>query len=308
MPGSSYRQWLRTEGRESSAAELEAYLVLEARAEGWLTEFKLAASEPDFALREAVAALHNALGGEVFLGVTDAGRVEGSPATLERINETLRQPRAPQAPWRVTDLLQVTGNTTRVQAPDERRWAYVIEVRPSDLPAFVWDLPSGLTLPIRSGSDTILLDAATAIEWYTRRRRGDVLRSCYRELATFSTQLSQHRSLPEGLPDPLPYIQAIVEDGTAYATLSEADRAALFGAGVTNGRRSGAVDAYYRAVRRVRDALARREEGWANVAIRSLQGIGTEFGNLEAEVSQSLNDFARYIREQGFVLESSPPT
>ncbi|MCI4335987.1 MAG: ATP-binding protein [Thermoplasmata archaeon] len=272
-----------------------------------MTEFKAAAREPDYALREATAALHNAQGGEVLLGVTDGGRVEGSPVTLERVNETLRQSRASPAPWRVTDLLQVTANITRVPTSGEQRWAYVIEVRPSDLPAFALDSSERLVLPVRSGSDTRVLDAAAAVEWYALRRRGEVLRSCYRELATFSTQLSQHRSLPEGLPDPLPYIQAIVEDGTAYTVLKQVDRAALFGAGITNGRTSGAVDVYYRTLRRVKDALARREEGWAGAAIRDLRGLGQDFGNLEAEVRQSLDAFARHVRDQGFILEPAPP-
>jgi hypothetical protein len=306
MPGRTYREWLRAGTRENTPASLEAYLAEDARSEGWVSEFKAAARDADYSAREAVAALHNAAGGEVFLGVTDDGRVSGSAVTQETLNETLRQSRAMPAAWRTTDLLQVTGNTTRVELPGAGRWAYVLEVRPSDLPAFVLDRGGALVLPVRSGSDTRILDTATAIEWYARRRRGDVLRGCYRELVTFALQLTQHQPLPEGLPDPLPYIHSVIQDGTAYAILTAEDRAALFGAGIQNGRTGGAVDTYYRAVRRVRSALTRLNEGYRNVAIRDLPGLGSEFGNLEVERSASLDALRRHIRAQGFTLDPLP--
>lgn len=308
MPTRNYREWLRSSGRENTSASLEAYLAEGARAEGWTSEFKAAARDADYGVREAVAALHNARGGEVFLGVNNSGRVEGSEVTLEALNETLRQPRAMPAPWRVTDLLQLTGNTTRVDLPGGSKWAYVIEVRSSDLPGFILDTSGGLVLPIRSGSDTKTLDAASAIEWYAHRRRGDVLRSCYRELATFALQLSQHQPLPEGLPDPLPYIHAIVQDGTAYTILTAEDRAVLFGSGGEHGRSAGVVDTYYKAVRRVRDAYARRSEGYVNVPIRDLSGVSFEFANLETERTQSVRQLGDYVRRQGFVLDPEPPS
>jgi hypothetical protein len=303
VPARCYREWLRQNAWENSAVALETYLAEGANAEGWTSEFKTAARDANYSVREAVAALHNALGGEVFLGVGNRGTVEGSTVAQEALNETLRQRRALPASWRVTDLLNVTSNTTKVELPGGASWAFVLEVRPSDLPAFVLDQSDGLVLPVRSGSDTKILDAASAIEWHLRRRRGEVLRSCYKELFTFALQLSQHQPLPEGLPDPLPYIHSVIQDGTAYTLLTAKDRAALFGAGVLNGRSIGAVDTYYRAVRVVRDALARRTEGYRNVAIRSLEGLSFEFANLEAEVRASLDGLGRHIRAQGFTLD-----
>jgi hypothetical protein len=302
MP-TTYREWLRVNKREKLPGELEAYLAEGARAEGWTTEFKAAAKDADYTVREAVAALANLAGGEVFVGVDDRGKVNGSAVTQEGLNETLRQKKATPATWRVTDLLQLTGNTTEVPLPEGKLWAYVLEVRPFNLPAFVVDENGGLILPIRSGSDTKILDAASAIEWNALRKRAEVLRGCHRELITFCLQLSQHQSLPDALPDPLPYIQSIIEDGTAYTILNVSDRAALFGAGTQNGRTSGAVDTYYRAVRRIRAALVRFQVGAPNLPIRELPAIGVDFANLEAEARASVEGLERYIRTQGFTVD-----
>jgi hypothetical protein len=308
VPARYYREWLHQNARENSSGALETYLAESANAEGWTGEFKAAARDANYSVREAVAALHNTIGGEVFLGVSNSGTVEGSTVRQEALNETLRQRRAAPASWRTTDLLQVTANITKVDLPGGVRCAYVIEVRPSDLPAFVLDRSEGLVLPVRSGSDTKVLDAASAIEWNSQRRRAEILRSCYKELCTFALQLSQYRPLPEGLPDPLPYTNAVIQDGSAYTILTAEDRAALFGAGAQNGRATGAVDSYYRAIRLVRDALSRRPEGYRNVAIRDLEGLASEFANLEGERTHSVETLGRYIRAQGFALESQSYT
>jgi Putative DNA-binding domain len=303
MPNESFREWLRAKGQQQSVDHLEAYLAHNARAEGWTSEFKASARDADYGVREAVAALTNARGGEVFVGVDDDGRVSGSTVTREAINETLRQSRATPALWRITDLMQVTANTTEVSLPDGSGQAHVLEVRPYDRPAFVLDENQELILPIRSGSDTKILHAATAIEWYALHRRADVLRACHRELITFSLQISQHRALPEGLPDPLPYIQSIVEDGTAYNVLTTADRSAIFGAGAENSRTGGAVDSYYRAVRLVRHTLSSRPAAARNQAIRDILGLQGEFSNLGAEVLASIEALKAHIRSQGFTTE-----
>jgi hypothetical protein len=178
----------------------------------------------------------------------------------------------------------------------------VIEVRQYDLPCFVLDADGRLDLPVRSGSDTKKLDAATSIEWHNARRRADVLRSCLLELRTFSLQLSQFRGLDDGLPDPLPYIHSIIQDGTAYRILTTSDRAALFGAGITNGRTTGAVDMYYRAIRRVRAALESLPIPNRSLPIRDLRDISSEFANLEADVRTNVQTLATYIRSQGVTL------
>ena len=304
MAPRSYREWLRLNNRENTPGELEAYLAEDARTEGWTSEFKAAAKDADYTVREAVAALANVRGGEVFVGVDDDGKVRaGSGVTQEALNETLRQGKATPAAWRVTDLLLLTGNTTEVPLPGGKSRVYVLEVRPYDLPAFVLDKTGGLALPIRSGSDTKLLDASSAIEWHRLRRRADVLRGCHRELVTFVLQLSQHRALADALPDRLPYIQSIIEDGTTYYVLEASDRAALFGAGTGNGRTGGAVDTYYRALRRIRAALDRLQGSYANVAIRDLPTLQSEFSNLEGEASASVTSFATYVRSQGFTVD-----
>jgi hypothetical protein len=302
MPVTTYREWLALNNRPNMAEELTSYVAAGASAEGWLTEFKAAARNPDYGVREAVAGLANARGGEVFVGVNDDGIVTGSPVTLEALNETLRQTRAPFAPWRIVDLMQVVANTTPVPLGTGGLTAYVIEVRPYDLPCFVLGADGRLALPVRSGSDTKLLDAATSIEWHNARRRADVLRSCLLELKTFSLQLTQFQSLGDGLPDPLPYIQSIVQDGTAYRVLTASDRAALFGAGIPNGRAIGAVDLYYRVVRRVRAALERLPMPNRSLPIRNLQDVNFEFADLETQIRSTIQTLETYLRSQGVSL------
>jgi hypothetical protein len=304
MPVSTYREWLALNNRPNTEEELALYLASGASTEGWLTEFKAAARNPDYGVREAVAGLANARGGEVFVGVDDDGTVTGSPVTVEALNDTLRQIRALVAPWRIVDLMQVVANTTPVPLVTSGLTAYVIEVRAYDLPCFVLTSDGRLALPVRSGSDTKLLDAATSIEWHNSRRRADVLRSCLQELKTFSLQLTQFQSLNDGLPDPLPYIHSIVQDGTAYQLLTPSDRAALFGAGVPNGRTTGAVDLYYRVVRRVRAALERLPMPNRNLPIRNIQDVNMEFANLEADIRSSVQTLETHLRSQGV---SVPP-
>jgi hypothetical protein len=307
MPERTYRSWLVANARESGPWGLETYLSEDARREGWTTEFKASATNADYGVREAVASLSNHSGGEVFVGVDNGGRVTGSEVREEALNETLRQVRASRADWRITNLLDVTAKLTPVQLPSRRKWAYVIEVKPYDRPAFVLDDGGDLRLPVRSGSDTKTLDTATAIEWYARRRRGQVLRSCYRELETFSLQLSQYRMFPEMLPDPLPYVQSTIQSGLAYEVLTKADRAALFGAGIANGRASGAVDIYYTTVRRVRALLPRLPEPNRNMSLKDLPGVGFEFSNLEEDLRQRLKMLGDHISREGFRRDAGGP-
>lgn len=299
MPVPTYREWLALSNRPNTPSELGAYIASGASAEGWLTEFKAATRNPDYGVREAVAALANARGGEVFVGVEDSGNVTGSPVTPEALNETLRQTHALAASWRIVDLMQVVANTTPVALDRDGLTSYVIEVRSYDLPCFVLSTGGLLVLPVRSGSDTKLLDPATSIEWYNSRRRADVLRACLSELRTFSLQITQFRALDEGLPDPLPYMHSIVQDGTAYRILTASDRAALFGAGILNGRTTGAVDPYYRVIRRVRAALDRLPIPNRNLPIRDIRDISFEFANLEADIRASVQALENYLRSQG---------
>lgn len=299
MPARSYREWLATVQRANSSDELKLYLKTTATSEGWQSEYKAAAHDPDFGMREAVAALSNARGGEVFIGVDNEGEVIGSPVTLDTLNSTLQQVKANRAPWRITDLLLVVVQITRVPVQTGSTGAYVIELRSYDLPCFVLEGSDRLTLPVRSGNSTLRYDCASAIEFHLARRRSVLLRACLAELKTFSLQLSQHRALDDGLPDPLPFIHSIVQDGTAYTILTESDRTAIFGAGSATGRASGAVDTYYRAVRRIRHVLENSPTSERNVPVRSLPVVGQEFGNLETDVQTRASEFENYIRAQG---------
>jgi hypothetical protein len=286
-----YREWLATVQRPNAAAELALYLSTTATAEGWQSEYKAAAHDPDFGVREAVAALGNSRGGEVFVGVDDAGQVLGSPVTLDALNSVLRQTAATPSPWRIVDLLETVGQITPVAVANAGGSAYVIEVKSYDRPAFVIDSGGRLQLPVRSGNQTHKMDCATAIEFFRQRSRASVLRGCLAELRTFSLQLSPHRSLEDGLPDPLPFIQSITQDGTASTILTASDRTAVFGEGTGGARTTGAVDTYYRAVRRIRAQLDLLPQSERNVAVRNLPVVGMEFSNLEGDARSRVDQF-----------------
>ena len=298
----TYRGWLQERNRPNKGEDLGEYVRSLVAGEGWTSEYKASATDVDYGVREATAALHNARGGEVFVGVENDGRVTGTGVTEATLNERLRQGAAPRAPWHTTDLTLAVKQVVEVPECSPRPRAFVLEVNPPNLPAFALDKKGRLRLPLRSGSSTRLLDAAESISFVHQSWRGLVLRSCYRELETFARQISQHQPLADSLPDPLPYIQSIAESGVAYTVLTDQDRAAIFGEGAGSGRSAGAVDVYYKAVRRARAVLNQQPVTGRNLAVMALPALGVEFANLESERDRSLDDLKKYIQGQGYVI------
>lgn len=287
-------------GRPKDPAALSDYIHEAGSNEGWKSEFKASTVDVDYGVREAVCALANAQGGEVFVGVDDKGAVVGTPVTAQKLNATLRQGTPPAGDWFITDLLTVCPEITVVSFPSGDRWAYVIEVRPPDLPTFVGK-NGGWAMVTRSGSDTLSLDGYQSILWFKQERRGTILRGCYAELSTYMGQLSVFRGLPDGLPERLPFLTNVLEDPSLSRLLTDGDRAALVGKGVNQGRMVGASDLYYKVVGRANVALKGKPHYARSIPLRDLgEGMAAEFSNLDHEIVERLAELAQYIRSQGF--------
>jgi hypothetical protein len=300
----TYRSWLATNGQATDPASLREYIHIVPGNEGWHSEFKLSSEQVGFQLREAVAALANGRGGEVLVGVDNAGEVVGSTITREALNAELRQGSQPALDWFVLDLVQVVRHNTVVPFPSEPKWAYVLEIRERERPVFVRD-PDGnrWALPVRSDSDSMQLDARGAIEWYRHVSRGTILRSCYSELANCMGQISFWRGVPETLPARLPFITKVSEDPSLRGMLTEEDFAMINGKGVQGGRMSGATDLYYKVLVRYEIALKGKPAYARNIPLRDLMvGMEGEFANLDYDIKQALENFSKYIESQGFAV------
>jgi hypothetical protein len=295
----SYPEWLTAKQLTNTASSLELYLQ-DVRTEGWRSEFKAATNNADFGVREAVSAFANARGGEVFVGVANSGSVDGSIVTLENLNQVLRQSGAARGDWYETDLLNVS-EVLPVSFPAGAKWAYVIQVRVPDKPVFVFQ-DGRYLMAVRSGSDSFsTVDSREAMEWFRKWRRGDILRKSHAELSLYLGQLSLHRQLPDGLPDRLPFISKVSEDGTLLSFLTAEDVTTLLGRGVPNGGRAGGVvDLYYGVLGWAKAELARRPIANRFLPLRDLGAASAGYGNLDGEISAKLTTFAAYIQIQGF--------
>jgi len=299
---SSYPDWLSANHRANDRQALGDYVMEVIRAEGWLSEYKASASNVDYGVREAVCALANARGGEVFVGVTNQGVVDGTTVTREALNQTLRQQGASPGDWYETDLLRLC-EILPVPFPGAPRWAYAIQVRGPDRPTFIFENGQYI-MAKRSGSDSIrTVDSREAMAWFREWRRGDILRKSYAELALYLGQLSLHRQLPDGLPDRLPFISKASEDGTLLTFLTADDLSKLLGSGIPgDGRSPGVVDLYYGVVSWAKDELARRPPANRFLALRDLGVATAGYGNLDKDILDRLAEFAQYVRSQGFVV------
>lgn len=286
---------------------LRSYIDSEILREGWKVEYKACTKNVDFGVREAVCALANTRGGEVFVGVSDEGNVDGSEVTEQKLNEVLRQakPVLPPADWYQTDLMDAVKEVTPVPCPGGTKWAYVLSVSVPGVATFVFDKGSdSWIIAVRSGSDTKHLDSYSSIAWFRTQRRGDILRACYKELRQYLSQISLFRQLPVGLPRPLPYISNIQKDSQMFKLLGEDDRNFIFGVGApTGGRSSGVTDLYY-SVLATYEGIASRVG--PNARYQTLRDLGMGmmgFSNLDSDIQSTLSGFATYIRNAGFRVD-----
>jgi hypothetical protein len=303
----TFADQVRARTLKCDASGLKSYIDSEILREGWKVEYKACTKNVDFGVREAVCALANTRGGEVFVGVTDAGIVDGSEVTEQKLNEVLRQakPGLPSADWYQTDLVNAVREVVLVPCPGGTKWAYVLSVSVGGVATFVFDQGSdSWILAVRSGSDTKHLDSYASIAWFRTQRRGDMLRACYKELRQYLSQISLHRQLPVGLPAALPYISSIQKDPQMFKLLEGDDLNFIFGAGVPTGARSsGVTDLYYSVLSCYEGIASRVGPGARYQTLRDL-GMGMMgFGNLDGDIQTTLSSFATYIKSAGFKVD-----
>jgi hypothetical protein len=296
----TYVEWRNANGRANDPSALGDYIKGLISPEGWLSEANASVRTVDYHAREAVVALANARGGEVFVGARNDGTVDGTTVTEQALNETLRQPKAERGEWFETDLLKVS-DVAPVPFPEGGRWAYVIQVRVPDRPVFIFE-NDRYWMAKRSGSDTFrAVDSRESMQWFRESRRGEILRNCYTELSMYLSRLSLHSYLPDGLPERLPYVSKVSEDGSLLRFLTVDDRGRLLGSGIPGVTRSpGFVDLYYAVVGWANTELARRPHAERFQTLRDLGIANAGYGNLDKDILAKLAEFDQYIRDQGF--------
>ncbi len=249
-PAASYREWCASNRVGSSRESLDAYLT-PIRNEGWRSEFKLAATGTDFQARKAVAALANAHGGEVFIGIREDGQLEGTTITPEHLTEVLEQSGVPGQDWYCCDLNQYVSQTTPVELVTTGKRILVVEVHPGGLPAAVVD-EGRLSLFVREHDIVRTLTGIEGIEWYRRQTRGTLLRELFYEYEQRVTSIPEWGPVS---PDhfTLPRLQQARADGSVYKYLTTEDRRALIGGGAgPNPPLSGTLTRFLEIAEKVR--------------------------------------------------------
>ncbi|MDG6970493.1 MAG: ATP-binding protein [Nitrososphaerota archaeon] len=296
----SYREFLN--GRPSAEKELKAYLDL-LGPEWHKKEFKLAAKDPDYGVREAVTALANSDGGEVFLGVNDSRVVVGTSATEGSLTQTLRQNTARREEWCETCLTNVVRDVLAIPLDGERGRVLVLEVFPPGVPVFVQtdDDRDGLLYCYRDGGSTHRAGTFTAIRRYRETRAAQILRTLYSELSRASQRIRRNASLPPLLDPPLPYYARVLSDGSLYRYLPQDDLDFIMG-GPNGG--AGYADAYLRFVAVVQRFRAKSGIPWENVTVEILaQNQANSLGDYPTEISTAVKQLQSHLKLRGILVE-----
>ncbi len=292
-------------GKTLTEALLQEYL--DRTGTEWTSlEFKAAVAQSDAGLRQAVCALANTNGGELFMGVTDTREILGSQMGTDQVNSTLMQSDAPRSPWHIVDLTRVVVSPfheipTRVA---EHR-AYVLTVRDPGLPALFWSDDRVLELYERRGRSKAKLGGPEALDWNRRQSRARMLLRCYREFDTLSRRLDFQMNYPTDFRLGLPYLVQTMNDGTFYETLTDKDREALLGRASPGGGGShGFVGDFLELGRRVQRVQERLER--EGTPYRDLWRSG-EFSNIFYDLQGKRREFRQYLSNAGVSLSDVPP-
>lgn len=293
----TYYGFLRARGDAPSPASLEEYLRA-IPTEDWGAEFKSAMNESaDFLLRRPVAALANHEGGEVFFGVTDSRRLDGTPIRKDEFYRRLSQ-EGPRGDWYALDLSPLAYRTTEV-AISEELGVLVVEVQKAVVPALVVDKDRGPLWFERRGRSDHELTSYEAVEARRRFARGELLLQLYREYE------NTVRAIPDFPPSPgpvasryfqLPRFASCREDGTISTVLTEEDRTLLLvgGANQQAGAPPGILQRFLDAGVRI-DVDAGRQ----TAAVVTYQYVGNELREARRIFRGELGSFAQHLRTLG---------
>src|SRR2546427_5662791 len=143
----TFRAWLA--GRQATEDLLTRYIS--SLVEWRTSEMKAAVEAVGFTLREAVCAIANSGGGEVFLGVRNDHTFVGTVVTEQRLTQVLQQAGAPPGDWYLVDLTRGVHHVVTIPlgSPPAMRFVYVLEITRPGLPLFVHEEKNELSLYLR---------------------------------------------------------------------------------------------------------------------------------------------------------------
>ena len=296
VKSTTFRAWLA--GRQATEDLLTRYIS--SLAEWRASEMKAAVEAVDFTLREAVCAIANSGGGEVFLGVRNDHSFIGTVVTEQRLTQVLKQATAPASDWYVVDLTRAVRHvlTIPVGSPSSLRFVYVLEVTRLGLPLFVQEESNELSLYLRQGESSIRADSFRALEWSRDVTREEILKTCYLELKTLSRVVTEmYAGMAMGLGLTLPYLTKRLEDGTFYRYLTEEDIIFILGRARDSSGYEGGI---------VRSVFETRHE--LDVTRRQGMNRGEEYRETDdvlraarEDIPRSADSFKRYLEDQGIV-------
>ena len=261
------------EGREPSEQLVREYLMT--RGEWIGREFKAAAQPAIFGLRVAVAAFANTEGGDLFLGVSNSGGLEGTSIDPVEISAPLRQEGAPERVGCITNLLQVVHDPRRILLGNGRA-VFWIDVAPQGQLVAVLRSDGALGLYDRPGAESEEVRGFDAIDLFTSRTRARLLVRLYAETKQAVNSIPQYYTVPGAVTeDVLTPIRFLLESQEWQVAASSADRGL-----VTSRAYLGSLLAFP-ADARAWEALPHAKKG-ENWRMRVLGEIGPAVANLRA--------------------------
>ena len=287
-------------GRQATEELLTQYIS--SLAEWRESEMKAAVEDVDFPLREAVCAIANSGGGEVFLGLGNDRTIIGTGVTEQRLTQVLQQANAPPGDWYIVDLTRVVHHvlTIPLPAPSSKRFVYVLEVTRPGLPLFVHEENNELSLYLRHGESSIRANSFSALEWGRNLTREEILRTCYLELKVLSRLVSEmFAGMAIGLGLTLPYLTKRLEDGTFYQYLTDEDIIFILGRARGGGGYEGGIVRWVFETRR-------------NLEVMRRQGMdrGEEYRETDdilrtarESMPKSADSFKRYLEDYGIAAD-----
>jgi hypothetical protein len=302
----TFRTWL--ESRRPDASLLTTY-VQSIGAEWWTSEWKAAEEQVGFGVRKTVAAMANGRGGELFLGVRDDRSIPGTIATLQQLEQELRQSLAQPGSWYVTSLLRPTRYLTEVDLGQshEGRRAFVLEVQPLGLPSFVREDDGSLSLYLRSGGSSIRAGGFDAMEWSREVSRERLLLGIFREFETMVRQVriavGYDIRVTAGIQPRLPFLVRSLQDGSFYELLSDDDIKSLLGRRTTS--QSGDTGGFLSRFLELEDQVWRvRERQSHNVAAYNVDAMTIqELSNAHRTLEEDARAFRTWLVNQRLIPE-----
>jgi len=302
----TFRTWLAS--RPAEASLLTSY-VQSIGAEWWTSEWKASEEQVGFGVRKTVAAMANGRGGELFVGVRNDRFIPGTTATLQQLEQELRQPLAQPGPWYVSSLLRPTHYVTEVKliTPNQGRRAFVLEIQPLGLPSFVREDDGCLSLYLRSGGSSVRAGGFEAMEWSREASRERLLLGIFHEFETMVQQVriavGYEIRVTAGIQPRLPFLVRALQDGSFYELLPHDDIKALMGQRTTS--RSGDTGGFLSRFLDLEDQVWRvRERQARNVPAYNVEAMTIqELSNAHQMLEDNVREFREWLANQHLLPE-----